>query len=232
MNALMKKAVKDVTRRKTRTILTVLGIAIGIMGLSAIGVATGQIQSSINYTTDRSSLPDIQFITAPADTLTVDMLLQHPNVKVAQAAVFVSTRWKIPSGHEPMTVVGLTSEELASPYFNKFELVSGELPQGPNDILMESSDNSVQGFNVGDTIQVDSGGQALHLHVSGIARTRGMSSPTLSGRAFAYMSQQGVQSLFQVKGFNDFPSNSTTTVSAKQQPKTWYRCWRLIRWWC
>src|SRR5215475_11340778 len=101
MNALTKKAIKDVTRRKLRTALTVLGIAIGIMGLSAIGVATGQLQSSINYSTDQSSLPDIQFITAPSDAnTTLKTLLQHPNVKQAQAMVFVSSRWKIPTGHE------------------------------------------------------------------------------------------------------------------------------------
>ncbi len=61
MSALTKKVFKDITHRKTRTILTILGIAIGIIGLSAISIASSQFRSSFEYSTDITAQPDIQF---------------------------------------------------------------------------------------------------------------------------------------------------------------------------
>jgi len=43
MNALTRKAVADVTRRAGRTILMVLGIMIGVLGITAVNQANSQI---------------------------------------------------------------------------------------------------------------------------------------------------------------------------------------------
>jgi len=48
MSPLTKKAIRDVTRRRLRTTLTVLGIAIGVTGLTAISMASGQFTTGLN----------------------------------------------------------------------------------------------------------------------------------------------------------------------------------------
>src|SRR6516164_4431934 len=99
MNALNKKAIKDITRRKLRAILTVLGIAVGVMGLTAINIASNQVNSSLNYSIDASAQPDVEFSTTPTDPAPVLQALQaQPNVRLAVAQDFVPTRWKIPTG--------------------------------------------------------------------------------------------------------------------------------------
>lgn len=62
MNALTRKAVADVTRRVGRTILMVLGIMIGVMGITAVNQANSQIGGTFLYNTDPTAIPSITMI--------------------------------------------------------------------------------------------------------------------------------------------------------------------------
>jgi hypothetical protein len=44
--ALTRKSIADVTRRRLRTILVVLGIAVGVLGLTAINIASDALNSA------------------------------------------------------------------------------------------------------------------------------------------------------------------------------------------
>ncbi len=103
MRALTRKSIADVTRRKLRAGLTILGIAIGVMGLAAIGVASDQLSASFKYSTDASGAADITFYTTPADTALVPALAAQPHVTAVEARVYQPTRWAVPSGHYPFT---------------------------------------------------------------------------------------------------------------------------------
>ena len=199
MNALTKKAVRDVTRRKLRTTLTVLGIAVGVMGLTAISLASGQFTSGLNAVNDTTGQPDIQFFTAPTTASVADTISRQPNVKTAKAETLASARWAIPSGHEPLNVVGLS--DCRNLPFQQFSLTTGAFP-GPDEILMESSAQSVTPFKVGDTINLQAGASNRGLKVSGLAHTPGSASATFTGRASGYMRESDLQSLFDIDGSN------------------------------
>jgi putative ABC transport system permease protein len=199
MNALTKKAVRDVTRRKLRTTLTVLGIAVGVMGLTAISLASGQFTSGLNAVNDTTGQPDIQFFTAPTTASVADTISRQPNVKTAKAETLASARWAIPSGHEPLNVVGLS--DFRNLPFQQFSLTTGAFP-GPDEILMESSAQSVTPFKVGDTINLQAGASNRGLKVSGLAHTPGSASATFTGRASGYMRESDLQSLFDIDGSN------------------------------
>ncbi|HJT57652.1 MAG TPA: ABC transporter permease, partial [Ktedonobacteraceae bacterium] len=136
MKALTKKVFKDIGHRKLRTILTILGIAIGIVGLSAINIASSQFRSSFNYSTDITTQPDITFYTSPTSASLAETLQQQPNVKLAQAQGYVNTNWKSASLQFPLRIIGVVDFQHVQ--INRFELVEGNLP-GPNQILLESS---------------------------------------------------------------------------------------------
>lgn len=201
MSALRTKAIKDVTRRKLRTILTVTGIAVGVLGLTAVGIASSQLKATLQTTDNTSGLPDIQFITAPAGLAAVDLLGSQPNVKVAQAQTFVPGRWSIPTGHATLNIVGLS--DFNDHEFNKFKLTAGQLP-GHDEILMEAGDRSLKTFTVGDQIELQVNGSPRSLRVSGISQTPGVASASFSGRGFAYMPQADLQGLYSVGGPNVF----------------------------
>ncbi len=212
MRALTKKAIKDVTRRKLRSALTILGIAIGVMGLAAIGVAAGQLTTSIQYSTDAAARPDIEFFTAPTDAALASTLVAQPGVAAVEPRGYQPARWAIPSGHFPIGVVGVA--DFNAMQFDKFELVEGQSP-GPGQILLESSDRAVAPAKVGDSITLDVRGAPQPLIVSGFVRTRGLPSTTFLGRATAYMREADLATLFQTTGVNDFLIRAQSNAASK-----------------
>lgn len=201
MRASTVKVFKDIFHRKLRTTLTIVGIAIGILGLSAINIASNQIRSSFAYTSDLSAQPDIQFFTAPTSASLVSVLQRQPNVQVVQAEGYVPTRWTIPSGHISLNITGI--EDFQHVQINKFELVEGNLP-GANQILLEASDKALASVHVGDQIEVSVRGTTQKLTVSGFARTRGRPSSGLLERGLGYMHEGDLEALFQTPGVNNF----------------------------
>jgi putative ABC transport system permease protein len=201
MKASTVKVFKDIFHRKLRTTLTIIGIAIGIMGLSAINIASSQIRNSFEYSSDVSAQPDVEFFTAPTSASLVDVLQQQPNVMLVQAEGHVPTRWKIATGHISINMIGI--EDFHNVQVNKFELVEGTLP-GPDQVLLESSDRAIENVHVGDMVEIEALGAPLKLTVSGFARTRGRPSSALVQRALGYMNESDLESLFHSHGVNDF----------------------------
>jgi putative ABC transport system permease protein len=214
MSPLVKKAIRDVTRRRLRTALTVIGIAIGVTGLTAISMASGQFTTGLDRLDDTTGQPDVQFLTAPTTAPLADTLSRQPNVQTAATETYASTRWAIPSGHEPLAVTGLSGfDDLP---FQKFAISAGTQP-GPGQILMESSDTAIAPLRVGDTVTLQVGTGTRQLVVSGFARTPGVASPTFNRRASGYMRESDLQSMLHVDGSNlvlvrlhDYSQRATT----------------------
>lgn len=201
MSALTRKIISDITHRKVRTLLTVLGIAIGVMGLSAINIAASQLKSSFQYTADVSAQPDLNIFTGPTSGKLTNILAQQENVKAIQPQVFVSTRWTIASGHFPIDVVGLS--DFHNVQINKFKLVEGHLP-GVGQIVLESSNRAIEPVPVGNQIEIVLGGVAQKLTVSGYVRTQGRLSTSLLQRALGYMPQDYLMMHSHIESSNDF----------------------------
>src|SRR5262245_21493863 len=197
MRALTRKSIADVTRRKLRAGLTILGIAIGVMGLAAIGVASDQLSASFKYSTDASGAADITFFTTPAGATIVQALAAQPHVTAVEARVFQPTRLAVPSGHYPFTVVGV--QDFNAQRFDKLQVIEGRLP-GTGEILLDSGDRAVKPVKIGDTVNLEIRGQTQALTVSGFSRTRGLPNASIVGFATGYMSQQDAEALFQTSG--------------------------------
>lgn len=201
MRALTKKVFKDITHRKLRSALTILGVAIGIIGLSAIGIASSQFKSSFQYSTTTTSQPDIVFFTGPAQASLVDTLRTQANVQTAQAQGYVNTRWSIDSRHIPFRIIGVVDFQHVQ--INRFELVEGSLP-GPGQIALEYSDRALDSVHTGDQIDILINGAYQKLTISGFMRTQGLASAGIVGRAQAYMNEQDVETLFHTPGVTSF----------------------------
>ena len=201
MNVITKKAIKDVTRRKLRAALTILGIGVGVLGLSSISIASNQLNASFRYSLDTSAQPDIQFATTPALAVTASLLRQQPNVKRAQASSLEVARWTIPAGHFPLALDGVA--DFQDVQINPFQLTAGHLP-GAGEVLMESSDSGVEPLHVGDTISVVIRNLPVHLKISGLVRTQGLPSATFQGLAYGYLPESTLESLYHISGPTGF----------------------------
>lgn len=205
MNALTRKAVADVTRRVGRTILMVLGIMIGVMGLTAVNQANSQIAGSFLYNTDPTALPNIQLIadtsTLPASTLTA---IEHvPASEKIQLRTIYTAPWQFAGRSADHTMQIFAYPDLKAVQLWSFQITSGRAP-GPGEIVLDTR-NVQEGYPaaVGETIEVSApDGRSVPLHVVGISRTEGWAVPAngLSANPLGYMSLSGLTQLATASG--------------------------------
>ena len=201
MRALTRKVFKDTTHHKLRSVLTILGIAIGILGLTAINLASGQFKSSFEYSVNTTAQPDIQVFTAPTNASLATTLQHQANVQVVQPEGYINTRWDITSRRLPFRIIGVVDFQHVQ--VNKFQLVEGNLP-GPGQIALEYSDKALEEVQVGQQINVLVNGSYRMVTISGFVRTQGLAAASIVGRGQGYMHEIDVESLFNMSGVNAF----------------------------
>ena len=153
VSPLAHKALRDVSRRKLRTLLVVIGIVVGVAGLTAINVASHELAAAFAYSATERATPDISVSADQVDPSLAAAAQSLPNVRVVQLMTFYSTRWKIsaPPGHVNMRITAYQDLNRVAIY--PFEVTSGRLPR-LGEIVMESSDRTLQPFKVGDAITI------------------------------------------------------------------------------
>ena len=201
LSALTHKAIADVTRRKGRTALVILGILIGILGLTAVNVADDVMGNAFAFRYNNRTWPDLAYMTQ-SQAIDVSLLpgvRQITPVIQADLRTEYDTRWHINSGSGsvPFSLLGNTTP--LSDALGAFQLTSGHQP-GLGEIVMESSDSTIQAFALNETITVDSPSGTTALRVVGLARTPGNASQQ---SALGYMRPDALQHLAHLSGPND-----------------------------
>jgi putative ABC transport system permease protein len=199
-SALARKSIADVTRRRLRTLLVVLGIAIGVLGLTAINVASDALSASLSFSANRSSAPDLSFSVHAVDSSLASTLAAVPNVKAVQFDTQYSTRWHVSPGPIRMSIVAYA--DFHNVKINTFELSAGRLP-GPGEIVMESSDRTLQNFAVGDNVTIETPQGLKQLRIVGMVRTLGLPSAGFLSLAVAYMSADTLNQITGISNAND-----------------------------
>jgi putative ABC transport system permease protein len=194
ISALTRKSLADVTRRKGRTLLVVLGIMIGVTGLTAINVAAGTLGAAFQFSASQTARSNIAIDVKGIAPSLAPELTAVPNVRAVQIWSFYQTRWKVSAtpGHVNIGVYG--TDDLAHLRINSFQLTSGRYP-GPGEIVMETSDQGLQAIRLGDTVTLDTPNGPKDLRISGFARTLGTGSATFNDFAIGYMSAAGFEAL-------------------------------------
>lgn len=222
LSPLGRKSLADVTRRKGRTLLVVLGILIGVLGLTAINVAAGTMSAAFAYSQDQSSAPDVVFyVSQGVQPSVVPLLRAQSNVQSLQLLASYNTRWQVAQAPGHVNIGIEAFPDLSNIVLDRFQLTSGRLP-GSGEIIMETSNRALQGFKIGDTITVDSPHGPKPLTVVGTSRTLGHTSASLTGAARGYMSMAGLRQLAGVAAPNfidvrlDDPNSAKATAIALQ----------------
>ncbi|WIG61188.1 MAG: hypothetical protein OJF49_003936 [Ktedonobacterales bacterium] len=196
---LARKSLADVTRRKGRTLLVVLGILIGVLGLTAINVAAGSLGAAFAYSGGKTPTPDVVLSVEGATPDVAALVTGQPNVKTVQVVHTYSTRWQIAAtpGHANIVIAGYY--DFNNIKLNPFQITSGHTP-GPGEIVMETSDRVLQNFNLGDTVTIETPHGPTKLTIVGTSRTLGRLSAAFSSNARAYMDANTLSAIDGVSG--------------------------------
>ncbi len=208
IGASLRKSFADVIRRRGRTLLVVLGIFIGVFGLTAINTAEDSLFAAFTFSlSGQATQPDIVLDVDHLDPDLLPTLQSVANVQTVQYQTVFSTQWHVSQapGHIPMQITSYP--DLHHVPLTPFQLTSGRYPNA-GEIVMGYGDVGLQQFNIGDTVTVDTLQGTANLRVVGLARTPGH-NPASSGNGEGYMSDAGLQQI--TAGISTGPTRSIQT---------------------
>ncbi len=195
VSVLTRKAFADITRRKGRTILMVLGILIAVMGLTSVDQANDLIGAAFLYSANSTSVPTISFSVNTLPSSVATTLRHLPNVVKFQLSTQLLTSWHLPGKIKPTTIQIMGYQDVYHRPLGTFQLSSGRLP-GSGEIVMDVSDRTVSAIALGDYVTIDTlSGHPVSLRVVGLARTQGRALLVIKTRGLAYMSTDALQQI-------------------------------------
>jgi putative ABC transport system permease protein len=194
LSASLRKSFADVTRRKGRTLLVVLGIFIGVFGLTAINTAEDALFAAVTFSVGSQAIqPDIVLNVDHLDPALLPTLQAVADVKTVQYQTVFNTQWHVSQAPGHINMVITSYPDLRHVPLSPFQLTSGRYP-GVGEIVMEYGDLGLQPFALGDTVTVDTSQGRARLRVVGLARTLGH-NPASSGTGEGYMSDVGLRQI-------------------------------------
>src|SRR6516162_5023092 len=151
MSVLLRKSIADVTRRKGRAILMILGILIGVLGLTAVNVTSDMMGAAFAYGYDPNTIPDMIFSAPAIPSKLVNEIAQLPTVSKMQVNTVYQTNWRL-GGNANNTVSMLLNgyTDWQHLQIQSLQLVSGRWPAGADEIAMDVSDRALQNIQLGD----------------------------------------------------------------------------------
>jgi putative ABC transport system permease protein len=203
VSTLNRKAWRDLSRRRARTLLAVFTLSIATASVGFLAVPT-LLNAAMNRQIAGSHLYEVGISTNTLDLSAAQLraLGRLPGVAAVSPAVGYATTVTSAAGPQDVELAGTA---LASAPVNTAELFTGRMP-GPGEVLADAGNARATGFAVPDGGTIDAraaSGRLVRLRVSGtgmnLAATPGANGSTTP---VFYASAATVQALRGVRGYN------------------------------
>ncbi len=215
---MIRVALKGLSRRKLRAVLTAIAIVIGVAMVSGTFILTDTIKSAFGtvftqvykhtdaVVTGKSAIASEEEHNGRTTPAFSEALLATVRALpgVAEAQGSVSDQASL-LGRDGKVISGGGAPSLAfsvhphgSQRFNPLELVSGTWPSGPGQVAIDAHTAESKNYKVGETIGVIARGPEQRFRIAGIAKFGGVSS--LGGATMAIFDFPVAQQLFNKVG--------------------------------
>jgi len=187
MSTCWQKVIRDFWRERTRTLLVVLAIAIGISAfstvLSSYAILTRELDQGYLATNPAS----FTFVTDKIDDTLTAAIAAHPGVSAAEARRTVSGRIKA-GPVEWRNLVLFVVKDYGNIRVSRLVPESGAWPPAPGEILIERDALQVAKARIGDSVTVKtSQGKEQALRVSGSAHDVGQAQARMENSVYGYI---------------------------------------------
>src|SRR3982751_2752211 len=122
----LRKAYRDLTRRKLRSFLTVIGIIIGVAGIVAITSTSKNMAAAQAAAYNNNSQQDMRWWVSFAPDTLASAVEQVPNVDTAELRATYFTKWNIANAWQDINFIGI--RDFNHMEVNKVDLVEGRWP--------------------------------------------------------------------------------------------------------
>ncbi len=204
INVRWRKVLGDLWLNKTRTLLAVLAIAIGIFGVGAVltgySILTHEINANFLGTNPASAI----LYTDNADDKLAKTVENIPGVANAQARRIVTARIQV-GPEEWRRLLLFVIDDFNNLRVSTFKLERGNWPPPDREILIERSALPIVNKQLGDTvlIQTPNNGQNHELKVAGIVHDPGQSPGDVDNIAYGYITLNTLEWLGETRTLNE-----------------------------
>lgn len=197
----LRKAYRDLTRRRLRSLLTIIGIVIGVGGLVAITSTSKNMTAAQAASYNNNSQQDMRWWLGGAPASVAEAVEQLPNVASVELRAQNYTKWYAAGAWRDMLFNGI--HDFSSMTVNKIDLVEGRWPKRGETVL-ESSVRDVSPVQIGDEIvyRAGEGNATKHLTVVGFAKSPSYPSANIIGTSVAYTTDTDVEKMYTLDGAN------------------------------
>ena len=187
------KILKDIWGNRSRSLLVILSIAVGVAAVGMINTAARTIQRQLNqaYADGNPSLLEVYVSPFPKDL--ADAVEGMREIENAQARRVVAASLLRGNGSaEDLELIALPNYKDVK--VNRFTLESGSMDPGVREILLERKSAEALGLSTGDMVQVEMGNERRYdLKVAGIVHDVYVRPFLLMGEATGYVSMDTLQ---------------------------------------
>jgi len=200
MGAILRKAYRDLTRRRLRSLLTLGGIVIGVAGTVAIVSTSRNLVTLQRRAYAAAHQADATYWTWNAPAAFARAVEGLPNVAAAELRADFFTKWQVRGHWRDVHLIGVA--DFGEVRIDRMRLAAGRFP-GSDELLVEMSVLEIEPLAIGQPVLVrDRLGRDHVLTVSGFSRSPTVLSAALTNVPVAYASARTVRRMMDATGFN------------------------------
>ncbi len=214
-----RKVISDLWDNKTRTLLVVISIAIGVFAIGMISGAYVIIQSDMSLSYASANPANIQLRTSAFDKTFVDMIRKEPGVMSAEGRRVFTVRARLPGGQwNNLDLVAIS--DFTHIQLNYLTLLSGRIAPARREILLEKGALEKIPVALGGQLEIElSDGSSRSLSVAGVVLDQTTSAGDFLASPLAFIHTDTLEWLKQPDMFNRLYA----TVSAEPNNETYIR---------
>lgn len=205
------KIVRDMWRGKARSLLVVLSITIGVVGVGALGQAQVVLFAGMEDSLAGANPAGATLLTDPFDRNMAEAAGALPSVAAAEARTGLDVRLAPDQGErEPApenwrSMQLLALDDFAASRMDRLLPAKGAWPPAKGEVLLEQTALAYTGVSIGDRVWIElPDGRTVRLRVSGAVRDAGRIPASLSGVALGYIKSDTLEALGVPKLYNLF----------------------------
>jgi putative ABC transport system permease protein len=203
INPRWKKALRDLWLNKTRTLLVVAAMAIGIFGLGLVADAYAILTREMNVNYMRTNPASATLWTDPLDETTLQTVRDRAEIAQAEARRMITGR--IQTGPDEWYSIWLfTARDFNNLRLDQFTPDTGAWPPAKGEILIERAAVGLIGAEIGQTRVVKiAGGPATDLKLTGTVHAPGLAPAWMERIAYGYVTLDTLQILGAAPELNE-----------------------------
>lgn len=195
------KVLSDLWGDKTRTLLVVASITVGVFAIGMIITSYVVLKEDFNFSYAAANPPNIEIWTDPFDKDLVTAVDQEPGVKEAKGSSITSVRTR--RGDEAWQTLDLVGVSNFSSGINRVTTIEGTSTAALEQIVVSQDFLHVTGYHVGDAIELKFPDGAKHnVIVAGLIKDQTKSKPDPGASNYATITLKTLDRFGQNTDFN------------------------------